>query len=82
MGLIPIHIFSDIPWVPYGDLLAKHVFVTSIEGLAAVIDTAKALSDNELATREAAITSLRKSHFEWDGTSAWILNDSCLCLAT
>ena len=82
MGLIPIHIFSDIPWVPYGDLLAKHVFVTSIEGLAAVIDTAKALSDNELATREAAITSLRKSHFEWDGTSAWILIDSCLCLAT
>jgi len=80
MGLIPIHIFSDIPWVPYGDLVAKHGFVTSIDGLPAVIDTAKSLSDDALAAREAAIISLRKSHFEWDGTSAFCVFFLCFFL--
>ena len=66
--------------VPYGDLVAKHGFVTSIDELPALIDTAKSLSDDELAAREAAIISLRKSHFEWDGTPAWLDVELSSCL--
>ena len=38
MGLIPIHVYSDVPWVPYADLFDKIGFVVRYDDLDTLFD--------------------------------------------
>ena len=49
MGLVPIHVYTDRPWVPYeGLFLARAGFATSVGGLEDLLH-AEALTRPEVA---------------------------------
>lgn len=68
MGLIPIHVYSDVPWVPYADLFDKLGFVAHYKQLESLVDDKLLkLSNEEVKRREELIVSLRDSHFSFEG---------------
>merc|ERR1712151_125533 len=67
MGLIPIYIFSDVPWVPYPRLFDRVAFVTELDGLTALLLRLRNMSSNAVAQMEQTISKLRKSHFTFGG---------------
>ncbi len=73
MGLIPIHVYSDIPWVPYGDLYDTIGFKTNISFLPTLLEHVASLSGNEITDMEDRIVSFR-SHFTWEGLRKEILS--------
>jgi hypothetical protein len=73
MGLIPIHVYSDIPWVPYGDLYDTIGFKTNISFLPTLLEHLASLSGNEITDMEDRIVSFR-SYFTWEGLRKEILS--------
>ena len=67
MGLVPIHLYSDIPWIPYADLLLNPddpvVFASSFADFPNLIDKLLHMSPTAIAKIEERILSLRESHF-------------------
>ena len=73
MGLVPIYIYSDVPWIPYRlDLFEELGFVTHIDEVDALIETLKTMTTSEIEERERRILSLRESHFSLSGAMAHI----------
>lgn len=73
MGLVPIYVYSDTPWVPYLDLFAELGFVTTLEGIdQLVIGKLQNMTADEIRERERRIVALRTSHFSVEGTLAQI----------
>jgi hypothetical protein len=74
MGLVPVHVYSDIPWVPYADLFETSIgYIAKIDECASLIDTLqKTLSLDELRERERRVLSLKESHFSVQGIMAQI----------
>mmetsp|Transcript_34777 Transcript_34777/g.63301 ORF Transcript_34777/g.63301 Transcript_34777/m.63301 type:complete len:525 (-) Transcript_34777:10-1584(-) len=68
MGLVPIHIYSDIPWVYYGELWRSETigFVTSLAGLDALL-TRLAANISKIVEVEQNVRRLRESHFLVEG---------------
>jgi len=64
MGLVPIHVYTDIPWVPYADLWKQDIGrVTNIAGLRPLLQTLKDMSPDEVSRMEKRVRELRDSHF-------------------
>jgi len=66
-GLIPVHIYSDTPWVPYPDLFEKLGYVVSLGQLPALVARLHGADSEELAARERAVLQHRDSHFSLAG---------------
>jgi hypothetical protein len=69
MGLIPIHVYTDQPWIPYATLLlgGNLTFSTRVEGLPALAQQLLLLTPGEIRAMEARIGSLNESHFSTPG---------------
>ena len=69
MGRVPIHVYTDTPWVPYETLFWRSVgYVSTIRelpGLLRRLQRNSSLAD--IARRERAIGRLRASHFTMEG---------------
>jgi len=63
MGLIPIHIYSDIPWVPYRSRFEDLGFITNLSGLGDLVERLSSVGDAEIKKREARILAVRDTHF-------------------
>lgn len=68
MGRVPIHVFSDTPWLPYEQLFRERLgFASNLRGLAGLLrDLANASSD-ELERRERTAANMSRSHFTLHG---------------
>jgi hypothetical protein len=79
MGLIPIHVYSDVPWVPYIDTLREVGFVVHIRELHGLLSTLLSLSDEEVLTREKRALQFSQTHFTFASAmhhiSKFLLND-------
>ncbi len=67
MGLIPIQVYSDVPWMPYSNLLNEIAFVTDFAHLKETIAHLQSLSDEDIQLMEERIVSMRDSHFSMSG---------------
>lgn len=86
-GLIPIHVYKEVPWIPYATLYREKQwgYQTTIEGLPTFVDTllsSRQTESNDLAEveeRELRIASYRESHFTTQGVleqiRLFLLND-------
>ena len=74
LGLIPIHVYSDRPWIPYAHLFDSVGFATNVFGLPRLVWRLAWLGDTELLARELAA-----SHFSLSGIAtqvqAWLLDE-------
>jgi len=68
MGLVPIHIYSDVPWVYYGELwrTERIGFISNLAGLDALL-TRLATNITKIAEVEQNVRRLRESHFLPEG---------------
>ena len=67
LGLIPIQVYSDIPWLPYPDLYKKIGFSTDLEGLPNLLKKINDMDLQELERMEERIRSLKATHFTYEG---------------
>ena len=67
LGLIPIHVYHDIPWLPYPDLYHKIGFSTDLEGLPNLLKKINDMDLQELERMEKRIRSLKATHFTYEG---------------
>ena len=68
MGLIPIHLYADIPWIPYADLFPQLGFVNHYDrGFTALLAQLQSLTAQQIVDRETRIVELRDSHFSLEG---------------
>jgi hypothetical protein len=70
MGLVPVHIYSDIPWVPYAKLFERIGFSISLESLPALlhdIDSTKEAWISKLSHMESEISLIKKHYFMPEG---------------
>jgi hypothetical protein len=67
-GLIPIHVYQDIPWVPYRRLYEHKLgYLTTVKGLSDLLKELRNMSADDFRQREAQIESYRESHFTPEG---------------
>ena len=78
LGLLPVHVYSDRPWLPYPHLYARVGFTSSVLGLPSLLWRIARMSDEELLSRETSARALAASHFTVDGVArqigAWLLD--------
>ena len=67
LGLIPIHVYNDLPWLPYPDLYQKIGFSTDLEGLPNLLKKINDMDLQELERMEERIRSLKATHFTYEG---------------
>ena len=61
MGLIPIYIYSDIPWLPYIEVYKNIGYMTTLDGLPTLVQRLKKLSMEKILEKELQIRSLYES---------------------
>jgi len=66
-SLIPIHVYSDVPWIPFPDVYNKVGLVAHYQGMEDLVVELKRMSAQEIAERERRILQLVDSHFSVDG---------------
>jgi|GEM_PF-6698298 len=69
MGLVPVHLYTDTPWVPYHDTVYPQLgYVAELANLSSLLDHLKApASMAELEAKEAAAMKYSQSHFSLAG---------------
>ena len=67
LGLIPIHVYYDMPWLPYPDLYHKIGFSTDLDGLPKLLKKINDMDLQELERMEERIRSLKATHFTHEG---------------
>jgi hypothetical protein len=69
MGLAPIHVYTDFPWVPYHDTIFPQLgYTAQLANLSALLDHLKAPDSlAELKAKEAAALKYSQSHFSLAG---------------
>eukprot|EP00571_Detonula_confervacea_P007277 CAMPEP_0172331620 /NCGR_PEP_ID=MMETSP1058-20130122/62017_1 /TAXON_ID=83371 /ORGANISM="Detonula confervacea, Strain CCMP 353" /LENGTH=726 /DNA_ID=CAMNT_0013048889 /DNA_START=121 /DNA_END=2301 /DNA_ORIENTATION=- len=67
MGLIPIHVFSDVPWVPYAGLFEEIGYVSHSSQIESLVNELQGVTKEQLEKREQRIVSLLQSHFSIKG---------------
>ena len=67
MGLIPIHVYSDVPWTPYATLFQEFGFVSNATKVEGLVDELQNMTVEQLKKREKHIVSLIDSHFSAQG---------------
>jgi len=67
-GLIPIHVYSDIPWVLYANVYQEIGFTSHFtNGTSELAASLKNMTTEEIMRREKRIVELRESHFSVKG---------------
>jgi len=79
MGLIPLYVYSDVPWIPYVNLYKDLGFMVSYRGgrsvgLVALVQELHGLSMEHVQKREERIRSYLKSHFTVSGVLSQLQN--------
>jgi hypothetical protein len=67
MGLIPVYIYNDIPWVPYANLFESFGFIATLDELPALVERLQQMTHADFRQREARIVRYRDSHFSMPG---------------
>ena len=73
MGRVPIHVYSDEPWVPYERLFRQRLgYVTTVDDLPGLLRrlnnaSRRAATHAEVTRRERSAMRLRRSHFTLGG---------------
>jgi hypothetical protein len=67
MGLVPIHVYLDAPWVPYAGLSNQIGFVTAVNQIDQLVGRLKTVTADEIHERERRMVALRSSHFSFEG---------------
>ena len=67
LGLIPIHVYIDTPWLPYPDMYEKIGFSTDLKGLPDLMKKINDMDLQELEHMEEQIHSVQATHFTPDG---------------
>jgi hypothetical protein len=72
MGLLPVYIYSDIPWLPYGKLYDTFGLHTSINDFPAMLKKLRNITDEEVNSLAAKMLALKETHFTLNGTMGQI----------
>jgi hypothetical protein len=64
MGLVPIYVYSDTPWLPYGNIINDVVYASSIVNVTHFMRWIDAVDNATVDNLERKIVSMRHSHFE------------------
>jgi hypothetical protein len=68
MGLVPVYVYYDVPWVPYMELFREIGYVTDASSLPDLITNHLLNATwDEIRDRERRIEALRTSHFSPEG---------------
>lgn len=71
LGLIPLFVYTDVPWIPYMDFLTKNhslVYKVQYQDIGHFVQHILANMTNvEIEQKEIQIKSLRDSHFSYEG---------------
>jgi len=70
MGLIPLYVYSDEPWLPFvkkNSMIKDLIIACSESEFERTIEKIQKLSARDLTEMESKIASLRESHFSMDG---------------
>merc|ERR1712190_597320 len=67
MGHVPIHVYLDIPWVPYADMFEQIGFKTTVSDLPELLKRLSGMSVSSLERMEATVRAVTESHFTTDG---------------
>ena len=69
LGLVPVYVYSDVPWVPYEALFRRIGYVASFGTLEALLKELHAARNTtrELQQREARVLKFAESHFSARG---------------
>ena len=67
LGLVPVHVYLDIPWVPYSDLYKTIGFSTDVKGLPELMSKINDMDLQDLERMEEKIRALRSTHFTNEG---------------
>jgi len=62
-GLIPIHVYTDQPWLPYRKIFDTFGFHTDVAGLPTLLDRLRSMTDEEFKAREARVRAHFESHW-------------------
>lgn len=73
MGLIPVHVYEDVPWVPYAEIFSKIAFSIHVSEVESFLAQLQKTNDSTLDHMEAKVVALRESHFMIDGVMEQIL---------
>ena len=81
MGLIPIHIYIDQPWLPYAKNIIKSVsFAVTVDELPDLVANLSKMPDAEIESMEQRIEGLRDEYFTYEGAmkqiSKFMLNEA------
>ena len=86
LGLIPIHVYSDRPWLPYARVFHSCGYAASVFGLPRLLWRLVWLTDAEVLAREARARELAASHFSLAGVAAqvqaWLIDEPSDLLCT
>jgi hypothetical protein len=63
MGLIPIHVHMDVPWIPYLQLYRTWGFVATVDDLPQLYKRLQDMTVDDFREREARVEASRDSHF-------------------
>ena len=67
LGLLPLHVWSDIPWLPYAGMFETFGFSSSLSDLPKLLKRLHAMTEDELTRREALVLRVRETHFNHGG---------------
>ena len=67
MGLIPIQVYQDEPWLPYENLMKNISYTVNSENLPDLITQLSKMPDSEIAKIEKRIETLRNDYFSFEG---------------
>jgi hypothetical protein len=63
-GHIPVHIYLDVPWVPYRKLYEEKVgFAVTVEDLPSLLRTLRNMTSQDFLKQQQRIASYRETHF-------------------
>jgi hypothetical protein len=67
MGLIPIQVYLDQPWLPYGNLMKNLSYSVTVEKLPELVLELSKISDSQISKIEHKIEKLRNDYFSFEG---------------
>ena len=67
MGLVPIYVYDDTPWVPYADLFPRLGYITTVRALPQLLANISSQGNADISARESRIAEVRNSHFMPEG---------------
>lgn len=71
-GVIPIHVYTDMPWVPYPEVFKTFGYTTTVDGLPSLLQKLRAMSDRDIEQLEKEVARHAKSHFTLEAVRAQI----------